>query len=323
MKRGASGTLRSERKEYLLSKRREEWTPEEHAKFLECLSLYGRNWRRAEEYISTKSVQQIRSHAQKYFMKLKKQEQQQQQQQQEYPMVSIQSVVTMETSADNEAAQPPPTTTTEPSDGPSEAQMKCDALCNADRFEAWMSGNNFLPPHEGFHEFGVSQQRLMEQLRLAQEFLQNVLGFLTPSAAASTITSTITNTSNTSSSCTQAQSAPTEPPAEETRRPLGVDYLNVYSFLCAAIESGDSPAATTARLAQLRPLEQELAVLLLHQMVVTLTVRRLRAQFDAHAARVLTDLRAAASADGADGADDRSTPHAQPPTQQHTETSNM
>jgi len=60
------------RKPYTITKQRERWTEEEHQRFLDALKLYGRAWRRIEEYIGTKTAVQIRSHAQKFFTKLER-----------------------------------------------------------------------------------------------------------------------------------------------------------------------------------------------------------------------------------------------------------
>jgi SHAQKYF class myb-like DNA-binding protein len=56
------------------------WTKEEHKKFvtgkyavdLNVLALknYGKDWKRVEDFVQTRSGAQIRSHAQKYFIRI-------------------------------------------------------------------------------------------------------------------------------------------------------------------------------------------------------------------------------------------------------------
>lgn len=46
------------------------WSDEEHHRFKESLELFGRNWERCAAYIGTRRAQLVRSHAQKYLIKL-------------------------------------------------------------------------------------------------------------------------------------------------------------------------------------------------------------------------------------------------------------
>ncbi|KAG6434408.1 hypothetical protein SASPL_106040 [Salvia splendens] len=60
------------RKPYTITKSRESWSDQEHDKFLEALQLFDRDWKKIEAFIGSKTVIQIRSHAQKYFLKVQK-----------------------------------------------------------------------------------------------------------------------------------------------------------------------------------------------------------------------------------------------------------
>ncbi|KAL1313662.1 protein REVEILLE 8 isoform X3 [Arachis ipaensis] len=60
------------RKPYTITKSRESWSDEEHDKFLEALQLFDRDWKKIEDFVGSKTVIQIRSHAQKYFLKVQK-----------------------------------------------------------------------------------------------------------------------------------------------------------------------------------------------------------------------------------------------------------
>ena len=55
-----------------MQRRREKWTMEEHELFIQGIEQYGRNWESVEQVVGSKTRKQIRSHAQKYFEKLKK-----------------------------------------------------------------------------------------------------------------------------------------------------------------------------------------------------------------------------------------------------------
>jgi SHAQKYF class myb-like DNA-binding protein len=72
--RGDSQSLggKKTRKKYTQTRARVSWTPKEHARFTKALELYDRDWKKIEAYVGTKTVIQIRSHAQKYFLKVLK-----------------------------------------------------------------------------------------------------------------------------------------------------------------------------------------------------------------------------------------------------------
>ena len=48
------------------------WTNEEHVLFLQALKIHGKIWKKVAAHIKTRTVIQTRTHAQKYFQKLKK-----------------------------------------------------------------------------------------------------------------------------------------------------------------------------------------------------------------------------------------------------------
>lgn len=48
------------------------WSDSEHRRFLEGLKLFGKDWRLIEEHIGTRTCSQIRSHAQKFFLRFDK-----------------------------------------------------------------------------------------------------------------------------------------------------------------------------------------------------------------------------------------------------------
>ncbi|KAH0469210.1 hypothetical protein IEQ34_002442 [Dendrobium chrysotoxum] len=68
----ADGTIKKLRKPYTITKSRDRWSDEEHERFLDALLLFGREWKKIEDFVGTKTVIQIRSHAQKYFLKVQK-----------------------------------------------------------------------------------------------------------------------------------------------------------------------------------------------------------------------------------------------------------
>nr|QSD99698.1 MYB family transcription factor [Melilotus albus] len=69
---GVDASGKKVRKPYTITKSRESWSDEEHDKFLEALQLFDRDWKKIEDFVGSKTVIQIRSHAQKYFLKVQK-----------------------------------------------------------------------------------------------------------------------------------------------------------------------------------------------------------------------------------------------------------
>ena len=48
------------------------WTKEEHSRFILGLMTFGKNWKKVEELVATRTGAQVRSHAQKFFNRLTK-----------------------------------------------------------------------------------------------------------------------------------------------------------------------------------------------------------------------------------------------------------
>lgn len=46
------------------------WSEVEHQRFVEALSHHGKNWEKVTEAVGSRTLTQVRSHAQKYFLKL-------------------------------------------------------------------------------------------------------------------------------------------------------------------------------------------------------------------------------------------------------------
>ena len=65
-------SYKKETKASRLGKSTGRWTQQEHLLFIEGLKIYGKNWKKVESYIGTRTGTQIRSHAQKFFNRIKK-----------------------------------------------------------------------------------------------------------------------------------------------------------------------------------------------------------------------------------------------------------
>ena len=49
------------------------WSDDEHERFLEALLTFGKNWEEIRKHVGTRDIKNIRSHSQKFFLKLVKQ----------------------------------------------------------------------------------------------------------------------------------------------------------------------------------------------------------------------------------------------------------
>uniref|UniRef100_A0A7S2ZWG9 Uncharacterized protein n=1 Tax=Rhodosorus marinus TaxID=101924 RepID=A0A7S2ZWG9_9RHOD len=66
---GSSGQLREWKRREM---RKSAWADDEHERFVAALKRYGRDWKAIESSVGTRTAVQIRSHAQKYFIKLRR-----------------------------------------------------------------------------------------------------------------------------------------------------------------------------------------------------------------------------------------------------------
>lgn len=65
-------SYKKETKASRLGKSTGRWTQKEHVLFIEGLKIYGKNWKKVESFIGTRTGTQIRSHAQKFFNRIRK-----------------------------------------------------------------------------------------------------------------------------------------------------------------------------------------------------------------------------------------------------------
>mmetsp|Transcript_2335 Transcript_2335/g.3513 ORF Transcript_2335/g.3513 Transcript_2335/m.3513 type:complete len:99 (+) Transcript_2335:190-486(+) len=55
-----------------MTKKKGRWTNEEHQRFLHALKLHGKDWELIEKHIGSRDIGNIRSHAQKFLVRLLK-----------------------------------------------------------------------------------------------------------------------------------------------------------------------------------------------------------------------------------------------------------
>jgi SHAQKYF class myb-like DNA-binding protein len=64
-KKGKKRSNKGKLSEHFSSSKQGRWTKEEHYKFLEAIQIYGRDWKKVQYYVGTRTSTQARSHAQK------------------------------------------------------------------------------------------------------------------------------------------------------------------------------------------------------------------------------------------------------------------
>jgi len=160
-----SSPYRKARKQYTIHKVRENWTEEEHQKFLEALKLYERDWKKIEKFIGTKSVIQIRSHAQKYFLKVQKNKTGERIPPPRPKRKSTQSF----TPKKQESLCIPWVST-------SESMSINPALNSPSAFVQWMQSTGLMSGSSGnINQSIESQRKQQEQIHQAQNFLQQAM----------------------------------------------------------------------------------------------------------------------------------------------------
>jgi len=146
---------------------------------LEALKLFDRDWKQIEKFIGTKTVIQIRSHAQKYFLKVQKNPTSAQEAHIPPPRAKRKSTPAQNQSQKKtkEGVHIPWIVNSESVNG--NVNLSNPILNNSATFAHWMASNGLLPPVNTtttVPQVVELQKQQQEQLAKAQSYFQQVIG---------------------------------------------------------------------------------------------------------------------------------------------------
>ncbi|XP_010556573.1 PREDICTED: protein REVEILLE 5 [Tarenaya hassleriana] len=249
----AEDPARKIRKPYTITKSRESWTEQEHDKFLEALQLFDRDWKKIEAFVGSKTVIQIRSHAQKYFLKVQKSGTS------EHlppPRPKRKATHPYPQKAQKSVALVPPVNVSFP---PSSSLLEPGCLYNTDSQS--LLGNPVVnAPVSSFCKYGS-----LHPSNVPQQVIEEESGVSTQAA---TTNCCYSSSSTEDTQRTQTITAPND--QESCEKPLSVmpNFAEVYRFIGSVFD----PSATghVQKLKQMDPINLETVMLLMRNLSVNL-----------------------------------------------------
>ncbi|KAN0038811.1 hypothetical protein ACTA71_001002 [Dictyostelium dimigraforme] len=235
----AANSLKS-RKPYTISKQRENWTDEEHQKFLEALTLFDRDWKKIESFVGSKTVIQIRSHAQKYFIKVQK---------------------------NNTGERIPPPRPKRKSIQPYPQKQKHDGMgafipdslsgnhfISSSSFATWMTYRGLMPNISESQINPSDLQKQLEQLQQAQQYIQQAV--------------------TTAQNSQRNGGLPPNPQSNNGGTTLTPNFPKIYAFLSNLFESNGT--SFTEALSDLSMIDRETMQILMHNLAINLANQQYR-----------------------------------------------
>jgi hypothetical protein len=137
-------------------------------------------------------------------------------------------------------------------------------------FRDWMVLNGLIPSNQSIQQYVEFTKRQQEQLHLAQLFLLQALGVNVNSEAvkngtAGTVDTSFSRNHSTTSNCDQS-----------------ADYAKVFSVLCGIFENDLPITEQTRILKALSPADYDLALLMLHEMSISVVAAQMKKNFTEH-----------------------------------------